>query len=233
DPVARAQTPFLGSMGIYVFSQGVLAELLRKYPQHTDFGNHFIPQAIKDYNVQAYVFKGYWEDIGTIEAFYKANMELVKQPMPKFSFYDDVLPIYTRPRFLPPTKMLDCTIEESMICDGCIIKKSVIRGSIVGIRSRIEDNTVIENTLIMGADYYQPSESKNANLDAGVPIIGIGANTVIRNAIIDKNAHVGKNVKILNKKKIQNIERENEGYWIRSGIVTVVKGAIIPDGTEI
>ena len=233
DADSARRSPYLASMGIYIFKRKALVDLLDKHQQHTDFGKHVIPAAINDYNVQAYAFRGYWEDIGTIEMFYQANLELVRQPNPTFSFYDAEFPIFTRPRFLPPSKILNSQIEESMVCDGCIIKSSRVANSIIGVRSRLEENTVIENTLLMGADYYQSDAERVADNAAGTPPIGIGANVIIRNAIIDKNARIGRNVKIINKDNVQNVERESEGYWIRSGIVIVIKDTTIPDGTVI
>jgi len=225
--------PYLASMGIYVFKREVLAEMLRRYPEHLDFGRDVIPSAIKDHHVQAYLFQGYWEDIGTVESFYHANLNLVRQPDPSFSFYDAKFPIYTRARSLPPTKMAKSTVEESMICDGCIIKESTIRNSIVGVRTRIEFGSVIENSLLMGADLYQSMEERAADTASGLPPMGIGSNCIIRNAIIDRNARIGNNVKLVNKDNVQNAERAKEGYWICSGIVVVIKGAIIPDNTVI
>ncbi len=232
DRGAAARTPYLASMGIYVFKEKVLVEAL-KHSHQTDFGRHVIPEAIGKSNVQAYLFGGYWEDIGTVESFYHANIALVRQPKPSFSFYDAEFPIYTRARFLPPSKVLNTTVEDTMICDGCIIKSSRVVNSIVGIRMRMEENTDIENTLLMGADYFQSEAERQADIAEGNPAVGIGANTIIRNAIIDKNARIGKNVKIINKDNIRNIERESEGYSICNGIVIVIKDSIIPDGTVI
>ncbi len=233
DAGSAANAPFLASMGIYVFRHEVLLDLLEKFPDHTDFGKHVIPTAIGRCNVQAYVFHGYWEDIGTIEAFYRANLALVKQPKPEFSFYDHDFPIYTRARFLPPSKMLETELREAMVSDGCIIKSSRIVNSIIGIRTRLEEKSDIENALLMGADIYQTEQERAAELAGGKPPIGIGANTVIRNAIIDKNARIGKNVRIMNEAKIQHADHEQEGYWIRNGIVVVTKDAVIPDDTII
>ncbi len=223
--------PYLASMGIYVFRRDVLFDVLTRNPEQTDFSRDLLPASVNDLNVQAYLFDGYWEDIGTIAAFYRANMELVKQPRPLFSFYDANAPIYSRPRFLPPTKMLNATVEESMVCEGCIIKGAQIRRSIIGIRSRLETNVVVENTLLMGADFYQTAEEREADSKAGIPPIGIGANSQIRNAIVDKNARIGQNVKIINKEQIMQADLENQGYWISGGIVIIIKGAIIADNT--
>ncbi|MBI1805456.1 MAG: glucose-1-phosphate adenylyltransferase [Ignavibacteria bacterium] len=233
EPEAAARSPYLASMGIYIFKRDVLIELLKRHPQHTDFGKHVIPSAISEFNVHAYMFRGYWEDIGTIETFYRANLDLVRMPKPSFSFYDGDFPIFTRPRFLPPTKILNSEIHEAMICDGCIIKSSNVVNSVVGIRTRLEENSSLEHALMMGSDYYQSESERMADHAAGIPPLGIGMNTIIRNAIIDKNARIGKNVKIINKDNVQNIEKESEGYWIRNGIVIVMKDASIPDETVI
>jgi glucose-1-phosphate adenylyltransferase len=232
EAAAAAEMPYIASMGIYVFTRKALVDLLSNR-QHTDFGKEVIPAAIDTYNIQAYLFKGYWEDIGTVEAFYRANLALVKQPAPPFSFYDQDFPIYTRPRFLPPNKILDSTIADTMIADGCIIKNSQIRNSVIGVRTRLEANTVIENTLVMGADYYESSEVREQLLAQGTPPVGIGANSQIANAIVDKNARIGRNVKILNKDHVEEAEREEEGIWISNGIVIVVKDATIADNTII
>ncbi|GAB4214250.1 MAG: glucose-1-phosphate adenylyltransferase [Synechococcales cyanobacterium] len=233
DPEAAARQPYIASMGIYVFKPEVLKDCLVNYPNHTDFGKEVLPLALDRYKVQAYLFKDYWEDIGTISAFFEANLSLVKQPNPSFSFYDAEAPIYTRSRFLPPNKVLNATIEESMICDGCIIKNSIIRNSIVGIRSRIENNAVIENSLLMGADLYESAPEREASQAKGIPPIGIGANSHINRAIIDKNARVGRNVKIINKDHIQDTEQLDLGFCIKDGIVIVIKDGQIADNTII
>jgi glucose-1-phosphate adenylyltransferase len=225
--------PYLASMGIYVFNRDALVELLKKYPEYNDFGKHLIPAAITDYNVHSYVFRGYWEDIGTIETFYQANLGLTRQPNPAFSFYDAEFPIFTRPRSLPPSKILDSCITDSMICDGCIVRSSKLEHSIVGVRSRLEEHTQLENVLLMGADEVESDAERATDLASGLPPVGIGDHSVIRNAIIDKNVRIGRNVQIINKDNVENVERESEGYWIRSGIVVIIKGAVIPDHTII
>jgi len=226
------ENPYIASMGIYVFKKDVLIKLLKENLERTDFGKEIIPTSADRYNVQAYLFNGYWEDIGTIEAFYDANMALTQQPYPAFSFYDEKAPIYTRPRYLPPTKLLDCHIKESIIAEGCILKDCSITHSVLGVRTRIESGCVIEDTMIMGADYYQSLVERSSGTDCGtdkVPL-GIGKETTIRRAIIDKNARIGCNVQVINKDRVQEAERENLGFFIRSGIVVVLKGATIPDG---
>ncbi|WP_404786520.1 glucose-1-phosphate adenylyltransferase [Altericista sp. CCNU0014] len=228
------QKPYIASMGIYVFKKQVLFDLLSSMPNATDFGKEIIPAAAqKQHNVQAFLFNDYWEDIGTIESFYEANLALTKQPQPPFSFYDEQAPIYTRSRYLPPTKLLDCQITESMIGEGCILKKCQIHHSVLGVRSRVESGAVIDNSLLMGADFYQPLAERESGEGSAIVPMGIGRDTRISRAIIDKNAHIGSNVQIINKDRVEEAERESEGFFIRSGIVVVLKGAVIPDGTII
>ncbi|MEH2449734.1 MAG: glucose-1-phosphate adenylyltransferase [Nostoc sp.] len=227
------QQPYIASMGIYVFKKEVLFKLLREGVERTDFGKEIIPDASKDYNVQAYLFDDYWEDIGTIEAFYHANLALTQQPQPPFSFYDEKAPIYTRARYLPPSKLLDCQVTESIIGEGCILKNCRIQHSVLGVRSRIESGCLIEESLLMGADFYQASVERKSNVEQGDIPVGIGADSIIRGAIIDKNASIGHDVKIINKDKVQEADRESQGFYIRSGIVVVLKNAVIPDGTII
>ncbi|ALF55816.1 glucose-1-phosphate adenylyltransferase [Nostoc piscinale CENA21] len=227
------QQPYIASMGIYVFKKDVLIKLLREKLERTDFGKEIIPDAAEDYNIQAYLFDDYWEDIGTIEAFYNANLALTQQPQPPFSFYDEEAPIYTRPRYLPPTKLLNCHVTESIIGEGCILKNCRIQHSVLGVRSRIESGCVIEESLLMGADFYQASVERQCSIDKGDIPVGIGTDTIIRRAIVDKNARIGHDVKIINKDNVQEADRENQGFYIRSGIVVVLKGAVITDGTII
>ena len=226
-------TSYLASMGIYLFKRNIMEELLERFPKHTDFGKHIIPEALRIKKVHSYIFRGYWEDIGTIESFYRANIALVEHPNPSFSFFDERFPIYSRPRFLPPSKIINSQIEKSMISNGCIIRSCNIKNSIIGIRSRLCENTRFENVLYMGADWYQSDSERSRDIQSKLPPIGVGENTVIKHAIIDKNTRIGRNVQIINKKKVQNNDREKNGYCIRNGIVVVFKNAIIPDNTMI
>ena len=232
-PEQAKKQPYIASMGIYVFKKEILFKLLKEALEQTDFGKEIIPSAAKDYNVQAYLFDDYWEDIGTIEAFYDANLALTKQPQPPFSFYDEKAPIYSRARYLPPNKLLDCHVTESIIGEGCILKNCRIQHSVLGVRSRIESGCIIDNSLLMGADYYQPLVENQCSLEDGDIPLGIGTDTTIRRAIIDKNACIGHNVQIINKDRVEEAEREDQGFYIRSGIVVVLKNAVIPNGTII
>jgi glucose-1-phosphate adenylyltransferase len=233
SPEKAKENPYIASMGIYVFNKDVLIKLLDENPDETDFGKEVIPNASGDFNVQAHLFKDYWEDIGTIEAFYHANLGLTQQPQPSFSFYDETAPIYTRSRYLPPTKILDCHITESIVAEGCILKECRIDHSVLGLRSRVEAGCVIEDTLLMGSDFYQPFSERQSGLQEGEIALGIGSNTVIRKAIVDKNARIGRNVKIINKEDVQEAEREDLGFYIRSGIIVILKNAVICDNTVI
>jgi glucose-1-phosphate adenylyltransferase len=233
DAASAAQSPYIASMGIYVFKKKVLIDLLKSNLKQTDFGKEIIPAAAQNHNVQAYLFNDYWEDIGTVESFFEANLALTKQPHPPFSFYEENAPIYTRSRYLPPTKLLDCQITESMIGEGCILKQCRVHHSVLGVRTRIEANCTIEDTLIMGADFYEPFVERQSSLQSGGVLVGIGENSTIRRAIIDKNARIGRNVQITNKDRIEEAQREDEGFYIRNGIVVVIKNTTIADNTII
>ncbi|MGH7809987.1 MAG: glucose-1-phosphate adenylyltransferase [Candidatus Binatia bacterium] len=227
------RSPYIASMGIYVFDKQVLVDLLNQAPERTDFGKEVIPAAAKDHRVYAYLFKDYWEDIGTIESFFEANLALTEQPLPPFSFYDEKAPIYTHSRYLPPTKLLDSHVVESMVGEGCILKECMVKRSVIGIRSRIEADCVIDNALLMGADYYESPAERLKNLACGKVPLGVGENTVIQRAIVDKNARIGRNVRIVNQDHVVEATREEMGFVIRSGIVVIIKNATIPDGTVI
>ena len=233
-PAEKAKvSPYIASMGIYIFEKRVLHDLLDEAPDRTDFGREILPASARDHNVQAYLFKDYWEDIGTIEAFYNANLALTYQPDPPFSFYDEKAPIYTRARYLPPTKLLDSRVIESMVGEGCILKECMVKRSVIGIRSRIETGCVIDNALIMGADYYESPLERQQTLESGKIPLGVGANTTIQRAIVDKNARIGRNVRIVNQERVVESSREDLGFVIQNGIVVVIKNATIPDGTVI
>ncbi|HEY6366407.1 MAG TPA: glucose-1-phosphate adenylyltransferase [Candidatus Binatia bacterium] len=233
-PAKKAKEfPYIASMGIYVFEKRVLHDLLNESRDRTDFGREVIPASAKDYNVQAYLFKDYWEDIGTIEAFYNANLALTQQPDPPFSFYDEKAPIYTRSRYLPPTKLLDTKVIESIVGEGCILKECTVKRSVIGIRSRIEAGCVIDNALLMGSDYYESPTERAKTLESRKVPLGVGANSTIQRAIVDKNTRIGRNVRIINKDRVVESSREDLGFVIRNGIIVVIKNATIADGTVI
>lgn len=220
DPDGRT---LLASMGIYVFNQQVLRDLLQGTTD-SDFGKEVIPYAISRKKVFAYFFDGYWEDIGTIKAFFDAHLDLTR-PVPKFNFYDEQTPIFSHPRFLPGAKVLHTQTENSVLCDGSIINASRIQNSIIGIRSIVGDNCELDQVVMMGADVFESEEHKQKNRTQGIPDVGVGNNCVIRRAILDKNARIGNNVKIVNQ---QNVEQgEGDGYVIRDGIVVIPKNSVI------
>jgi glucose-1-phosphate adenylyltransferase len=231
-PEEAEHRPYLASMGIYIFKYDFLEYLLKENNTMVDFGREVIPAAIKCCNVQAFLFDGYWEDIGTISAFFSANLDLTS-PLPKFNLFDADAPIYSRGRYLPGSKIQNCTITDSIISEGSIITDAQIVRSIIGIRSRIGHRSHIEASVIMGADYYQTIEDMREDIEAGVPPIGIGSGSVIRHAIIDKNTRIGNNVRLLNEARVENLDGPNGTYYIRDGIIIVPKGCIIMDGTVV
>jgi glucose-1-phosphate adenylyltransferase len=218
----------LASMGIYLFNREVVLKLLDN--THTDFGKHIIPAAISSNKVQAYIFQGYWEDVGTIQSYFEANLDLVKD-LPRFNFFDMSAPIFTRPRFLPASKINGGEISHAVISDGCIINKSVVNHSIVGVRSVIDEGCSLNRTILLGCDYYESEASIRQYAARGLPRIGIGRNTTIENAIIDKNARIGDNCRISPAGKPDKVDHQH--YYIRDGIVIVPKNGVIPHGTII
>ncbi len=226
--IAPGADLYLASMGIYVFNRKVIAELLDN--PLSDFGKHIIPHAINTHRVFSYVYQGYWEDIGTIRNFFEANLDLVTE-LPRFNFFDMSAPIFSRPRYLPGSKINGAQIDHAVISDGCIINRSRISNSIVGLRTIIGDGTELNRVVTLGSDYYESAESVARHEKEGQPRVGIGAHCKIENAIIDKNARIGNNVVISPAGKPENVDHER--YFIRDGIVIVPKDAVIPHGTVI
>ena len=216
---------YQGSMGIYVFNREVLIEALAN--DHDDFGKHIIPASLRKYNVFAYIFQEYWEDIGTVRAFFEANLALT-DPLPTFNFFDQVDPIYTVQRFLPASKVSGTMVQRAIIADGCIITDAHIERAVIGIRTVIESGTKICNSVLMGADFYSGEASA---AKSGAPPVGIGRHCHIEGAIIDKNARIGEGVVITPDGKPANADGEN--YYIRDGVVVVPKGAVIAAGSRI
>jgi len=219
---------FLASMGIYIFNRNLLRELLDN--TLSDFGQHIIPRALKTHRVFSHVFRGYWEDIGTIRSFFEANLDLVNE-LPRFNFFDMYAPVFSRPRYLPASKINGAQIDHAVISDGCIINRARIGNTIVGLRIFVGDGTELNRTLVFGCDYYETLESIQAHESAGQPRIGIGSNCHIENAIIDKNARIGNHVRISPAGKPEN--HDDKLYYIRDGIVIIPKDGVIPDGTVI
>ncbi|SEN18413.1 glucose-1-phosphate adenylyltransferase [Mucilaginibacter gossypiicola] len=219
---------YLASMGIYIFNRKLLYELLEGN-ERTDFGKEIIPQSIEGHRVASYQYEGYWTDIGTIPSFFEANLGLTDN-IPKFNLFDKN-PIYTRARMLPPSKISGTLMEKSIVADGCIINAKQIIHSIIGIRTRIGVNTIIENCYVMGSDNYQTLEEIAECKESGSPIMGIGDNCHIQNAIIDKNTYIGNNVIINCGEKLE--DGDYGTHTVQDGIVVVKKRAIIPSGTVI
>lgn len=215
----------LASMGIYVFNRKVLAEALDN--NQTDFGKEIIPALLGNKKLYAHVFEGYWEDIGTVKAFFDANLALA-QPLPPFNFFDPAAPIYTQDRYLPPSKVNRCSFDYAVFGDGSIIEDSTITHSVLGIRSFVRGGSVLKDVVMMGADYYESEDQIQANAAKGVPNLGVGANSSIEHAIIDKNARIGSGV------KLSAIGKEDGNYShgiiIRDGVLVVPKGVVVPDG---
>jgi len=234
SPESAAAKPHLASMGIYVFSRKALFGLLNDHPTYKDFGKEVIPEALNSgMNLRSYVFDDYWEDIGTIGAFYEANLALTQQPKPPFSFYDEDFPIYTRPRYLPPSKLVDAQITQSIVGEGTILKNCSISNCVLGVRSRVEDNVVLQDSLLMGSDFFESvSDREKLRSSGGIPL-GVGEGSTVKRAILDKNARVGRNVTIVNKDNVEEADRPEHGFYIRNGIVVVVKNASIADGMVI
>ncbi len=214
---------YLASMGIYVFNMDVLNKLLCD-SNETDFGKHIIPGAIDNYKVYSHIFDDYWEDIGNIRSFWAANLALT-DPLPSFSFYDMTSPIYTSMRYLPPSKINRCDLTRCLLTEGCIITGKRIDHAVIGLRALVGEGTVIEDSIIMGADYYEHGEITH---ESGVPL-GIGRNCIVKQAIIDKNARIGDEVVISPEGKSDDMV--SDLYWIRDGIMVIPKNTVIPSGT--
>jgi glucose-1-phosphate adenylyltransferase len=220
--------PYLASMGIYVFSTELLHDLLAA--PGDDFGKHIIPQALPSHRLMGYVFDGYWADIGTIRRFYEVNLELVAPNRP-LELLDPRWPIYTHPRFLPPSEVCGSRLDQVLLADGSYVYDSDISNSVIGLRSIIGPQAIIRSSVLMGADYYEPDVEKAENSRQGRPNIGIGEGATIEGAIIDKNAHIGRNVHIRHLPGRPDSECED---WVASdGLVIVPKNAAIPDGAVI
>ncbi len=213
--------PYLASMGIYLFSKRVLLECLAS--DAIDFGHDIMPAAVAPYRVQAHFFNGYWRDIGTIRAFFDAHMDLVDDA-PNFSFHDPAWPFYTRPRYLPGALLSGCRFDHALLAEGTRLRDSEISHSVIGLRTSAT-GCRISRSLVMGVDSYVP------DAPPGSPPVGIGEGSEICGAIIDKNAHIGRNVRIVNQRGLT--EHEGDDWAIREGIVVIPKNSVVPDGTVI
>jgi len=218
----------LANMGIYCFNMRFLRESLNN--AHTDFGKEVIPHLLGKVNMKSFVFEGYWEDIGTIHSFFEANLSLA-DPVPPFNFFDENNPVYTRARFLPATKLNNLTTKEAIVAGGCIISQCNIERCVIGVRSKICDGTNLKNVIMMGSDFFENDEDRKENRNRQRPDIGVGENCQIENAIIDKGARIGKNVRLSPAGKPDMFEQGD--VMVRDGVLLVLKNGVVPDGTVI
>jgi glucose-1-phosphate adenylyltransferase len=224
-----SETPYLASMGIYLFTEPFL-QWIMKETTGPDFGKHIIPAAIESGRVFAYRFEGYWEDIGTVEAFFHANLALT-DPHPAFDLYDPANPIYTRARFLPGSRVNYCQLVRVLLADGCRLERAIVTESVIGLRSIIKPGAQLRQVVMMGADYFETQAALQENHHRRRPDIGVGENSVIERAILDKNARIGRDVHIKAHTPADDVDEDN--YTIRDGIVVIPKDAVVPDGTII
>lgn len=222
-----AAKPFVASMGVYVFSRDVLLDVLAA-DNAKDFGREIIPAALDKYRVHPYLFRNYWVDVGTIPSFYDANIMLTKPGAP-FRFYDPHRPIYTHARFLPGSRLSDCAVKDAIVAEGCYLGRCRVEESVVGIRTLIQQGSTITRSILLGADYYESDDVAPARGDA--PRLGIGKNVVMDRVIVDKNARVGDDSRLVNERGIQ--EMDGDGFYIRNGIIVVPKDGIIKPGTVV
>jgi glucose-1-phosphate adenylyltransferase len=221
------EKPFVASMGVYVFSRNVLLELLRT-ASATDFGREVIPSALGRYRVSAFLFRSYWADVGTVASFYEANVMLTRPDAP-FQFYDPHRPIYTHPRFLPGSRLSDCSVKGAIIAEGCDLDRCTIEESVVGIRTNVREGSTVRRAVLLGADFYE-AEGDGLGRPGGVRL-GIGRDVILDRVIVDKNARIGDGARLVNEQQVQ--EADGDGYYIRSGVIIVPKDGVIPSGTVV
>jgi glucose-1-phosphate adenylyltransferase len=221
------QKPFVASMGIYVFSRDVLLDILDKH-SGVDFGREIIPAALGTHHVSAYLYNGYWADVGTVASFYDANITMTRDH-PPFRFHDPQKPIFTRPRFLASSRLIACSVDHAMLAEGCYLNRCNVQSSIVGIRTMIEERTRVSRSVLLGADYYDADTSREGS-GPTIPL-GIGRDCVLDRVIVDKNARIGNGVRLVNAHGVDHADAPN--CYIRNGIIVVPKNAVVPDGTEV
>lgn len=216
-----ADKPFIASMGIYVFSRDVLYNVLNNQ-QGVDFGREIIPRAIDTHRIHAYLYRGYWADVGTVKSFFDVNLMLTSRK-PPFTFYHPRRPIYTRPRFLPAAGLHDCRVDEALIAEGVYLDSCDITNSVIGVRASVHKDAKVTNSILLGADYYEDQFSE-------LPL-GIGRGAILDRVIVDKNARIGEGARLVNEKGVQDID--GDGYYIRSGIIVVPKNGVVKPGTVV
>jgi glucose-1-phosphate adenylyltransferase len=214
--------PFLASMGVYVFSREVLYDVLSSN-KGIDFGREVIPQTLDRHRVHAYLYRGYWADVGTVASFYDVNLMLTRRGSP-FNFFHPRRPIYTRPRFLPAARMHNCQVDEVLVAEGAYLDSCEVTSTVVGVRSSILSGAKVTRSVLLGADYYDEQVGLH-------PPVGIGPNAVLDRVIVDKNARIGEGVRLVNEAGVQDFD--GDGYYIRSGIIVVPKNGIVKPGTVV
>ena len=219
--------PFVASMGIYVFSRDVLLDILER-DSAKDFGREVIPAALDRYHVHSHLHRGYWADVGTVGSFYDANIQLTRRGTP-FTFYDPHRPVYTHPRFLPGSRVNDCTLRDVIIAEGCYVEQCTVEESVIGIRTTIQPGATIRRSVLLGADFYEADDDAPARSDG--PRLGIGRDVVLDRVIVDKNARIGDGARLLNESGVQ--EADGDGYYIRDGVIVVPRDGVIKTGMTI
>jgi glucose-1-phosphate adenylyltransferase len=229
--VSDPQRQYLANMGIYLFKRHVLLDLLSASPPATDFGKEVFPRGVKTHKIVAHVFDGYWEDLGTVRAYHEANLALAGDD-PPFDFHSPEGVIYTRMRNLPASRLSGARLEQCLVSDGCVVQAGAdLKRCVVGVRSVLGKNVTLRDSVIIGADRYETDAERAANRARGVPSLSIGEGTVIEQAIVDKDCRIGRGVRIVNRRGVQDEEGAN--YVIRDGIVVIPRGTTVPDGTVI
>jgi len=224
---------YLANMGIYLFNTDVLFDVLNEPPLATDFGKEVFPRSVGKRKIHAHLFDGYWEDLGTIKSYHEASLALC-DPNPPFDFYQPDGLIFTRMRNLPASQMEGATLNRCVVADGCRIGKgTTLEHCLIGVRSRIGNNCQLTDTVMIGSDRYEPEGEQKRNVNDGVPLLNVGNDTVITNAILDKDCRVGSNVRIVNAAGRTDYDDPEDRFNIRDGIVCVPRGAVIPDGTVV
>ena len=224
---AAPDRPFVASMGVYLFSRDVLIEILGQHDS-VDFGHEIIPAAIRERLVNAYLFRGYWADVGTVASFYDANIMLTRPGAP-FNFYDPRRPVFTHPRYLPGSRLNDCAIDEAIIAEGCYLDRARVEHSVIGIRTHVYRGARITRSVVLGADYYQTDDEAPPHGEGAA--LGVGRRAILDRVIVDKNARIGDDVRLTNEAGVQHAD--GDGYYIRNGIIIVPRGGTIPPGTVV
>ena len=223
--------PYLASMGIYLFKRQALLELLNARPLATDFGKEIFPRSIQSHLVQAHLFDGYWEDLGTVKAYHEANLALASDN-PPFDFHSAEGVIYTRMRFLPASRISAATVNQCLVSDGCVVQEgATLERCVLGVRSRVCKKVTLRDSVIIGADRFETDADRAANRQKGIPNLGVGNGSLIERAILDKDCRIGRDVRIVNQRGVS--DDEGEHFVIREGIVVIPRGTVVPDGTVI